>query len=206
MLTEKTPSLDRRFLVKIDDKEFVLYDGPLDPAHQHDLRKLLVKHFRLPSRDNGMECICKATAITASGKLFTDIGDANPNNTDQVVSRHLIRMASTRAKARVLRDLTNIGITALEELGGDANTMPAHGQGATVTKPAPLKSINGGAKVPMTDAQERAIWAMGKKQGHDRASLDNLAKTRFGDVMAELGKKNAYSGRFRPPIPIHVGH
>jgi len=203
MLTEiknqPIPALDRRFLVKIDDKEFVLYDGLLDLAHKHGLQKLMVKHIQLPSRDNGMECICRATAITGSGNVFTDIGDANPQNTDQVVSRHLIRMASTRSKARVLRDLTNIGMTALEELGGDANAMPGNGMGASLPKAnagntaAPFKAINGGVKVPMTEAQERAIWALGKKQGHDRVSMDNLAKARFGDVVADLGKKDASS-------------
>lgn len=45
-------------------------------------------------------------------------------------------MASTRAKARVLRDVTNIGITALEELGGDdAPEMPTQRGGHGRSKP-----------------------------------------------------------------------
>jgi len=51
------------------------------------------------------------------GKKFSDIGDANPQNCNSKVARHLIRMASTRAKARAFRDMDNIGMTALEELG-----------------------------------------------------------------------------------------
>ena len=65
------------------------------------------------------------------GKKFSDIGDANPQNCNSKVARHLIRMASTRAKARAFRDMDNIGMTALEELGdlndiigGDENRKP----------------------------------------------------------------------------------
>jgi hypothetical protein len=46
-----------------------------------------------------------------------DIGDANPFNCNAKVAKHLLRMASTRAKARALRDMDDIGMTCLEELG-----------------------------------------------------------------------------------------
>lgn len=71
-----------------------------------------------PTKENDMRAICTSYARTSDGKIFEDVGDADPRNTDSVISRHIIRMASTRAKARVLRDLTNIGMTCLEELAG----------------------------------------------------------------------------------------
>lgn len=62
-----------------------------------------------------MTAICKAIATTDKER-FQDIGDASPKSVNTALVPHLIRMASTRAKARVLRDLTNVGMTAIEEL------------------------------------------------------------------------------------------
>ena len=46
-------------------------------------------------------------------------------NCNAKVAKHIIRMASTRAKARCLRDMTNIGMTCLEELGDIAEAIGA---------------------------------------------------------------------------------
>ncbi|HOI94554.1 MAG TPA: hypothetical protein PK250_07595 [Syntrophobacter fumaroxidans] len=109
--------IDDRFITTIQGKEFVLYAGLLDLAHQKGLRKLVVEFIQLPNQENSNTAICKAVAETIDGEVFADIGDANPVNTNKKVVNHIIRMASTRAKARCLRDLTNVGLCAVEELG-----------------------------------------------------------------------------------------
>jgi len=89
----------------------------LDLAHQKNLTSMEVDLLQFPTKENEHTAICRATSKTANGGLFIDVGDANPMNCNSKVARHIIRMASTRAKARCLRDLTNIGMTCLEELG-----------------------------------------------------------------------------------------
>ncbi len=111
------PKLDESYVKKIDDKDFVLYAGLLDVAHQKNLISVDVELIQFPSDDNKQTAICKATVKTFDGKTFSDIGDANPQNCNSKVAKHLIRMASTRSKARAFRDCDNIGLTALEELG-----------------------------------------------------------------------------------------
>jgi hypothetical protein len=116
-LEKAQPKLDPRFIVQIDNQDFVKYAGLLDLAHQKKLTNLEAEIVQYPTKDNERTAICKAHAKTAFGESFIDFGDANPTNCNAKVARHLIRMASTRAKARCLRDLTNVGITCLEELG-----------------------------------------------------------------------------------------
>jgi len=111
------PRLDDSFVKQIDDKDFVLYAGLLDVAHQKNLCMVDVELIQYPSDENKNTAICKARVESMDGKKFSDIGDANPQNCNSKVARHLIRMASTRAKARAFRDMDNIGMTALEELG-----------------------------------------------------------------------------------------
>ncbi len=116
-LIRKRPTLDERFIKNIKGKDFAIYAGLLDLAHRMGLVELKAIPAQYPSKENDMRAICTSYARTSDGKVFEDVGDADPRNTDSVISRHIIRMASTRAKARVLRDLTNIGMTCLEELG-----------------------------------------------------------------------------------------
>lgn len=108
-------NIDSKFIINLKGKEFVTYEGLLDLAHQKGLIGLEVEIVQIPSKENEMTAICKATAKTKD-EVYTDIGDANPQSVNKNIAPHLIRMASTRAKARALRDLTNIGMTALEEL------------------------------------------------------------------------------------------
>ncbi len=114
---EKSVSrLDDRFITNIKGKDFVVYAGVLDLATQKGLLKLGVELLQFPTKENGNEAICRAVAESKSGEMFSDIGDANPRNCSSKVVKHLIRMASTRAKGRALRDMCNIGIACLEEL------------------------------------------------------------------------------------------
>ena len=145
-LEKAQPKLDPRFILQIDDQDFVKYAGLLDLAHQKKLTNLETEIIQFPNKDNEKTAICKAHAKTAFGESFIDFGDANPTNCNAKVARHLIRMASTRAKARCLRDLTNVGITCLEELGGLDDVIEGEEKGTAQrgkVKPFPKKIVKG---------------------------------------------------------------
>lgn len=133
-----------KFIVNIDGRSYVTYEGLLDLAHSIGLSSIDVEIIQVPSNENNMLAICKATAVTKDGDSFVDVGDASPLSVKSAFAPHIIRMASTRAKARALRDLTNVGITALEELSieehivenQDTSSMekPSQGQIETLKK------------------------------------------------------------------------
>ena len=80
-------------------------------------QKLEVELVQRPSSENEFTAISRCTAFSRSGDVFIDYGEANPYNCDKKVSKHLVSMFSTRAKARTLRSFDNVGMTCLEELG-----------------------------------------------------------------------------------------
>jgi len=115
-LERQAPKLDERWITKIEGKEFVKYPGLLDLGHQKGISSIEVEIVQMPTGDNGHFAVCRATVMSKLGETYSDIGDANPSNCSSKVSKHLLRMASTRAIARALRSYTNVGMTALEEL------------------------------------------------------------------------------------------
>ena len=115
-LDKKKAKLDERFITEIEGNEFVKYPGLLDLGHQKGIQKIDVDPIQIPTKENANFAICRAVVVSKTGETFSDVGDANPANCSSRVSKHLLRMASTRAIARALRSYTNIGMTCLEEL------------------------------------------------------------------------------------------
>lgn len=112
-------SINPEFIVRLHGKDFVLFSGLLDVAHQDGLKSIETDIVQFPDADNAHTAIITAKVVTEKG-TFTGIGDANPANVgNKQIALHCIRMAETRAIARALRFATNIGMTALEEIGGD---------------------------------------------------------------------------------------
>jgi hypothetical protein len=115
--TNQRPKLEERFIMTIQGKDFVVYAGLLDLAHQKGIQNMMVEAIQYPTKDNGFEAICKATVEGKSGEVFVELGDANPKNTNKMIVNHILRMAATRSKARALRDYVNVGIACIDEIG-----------------------------------------------------------------------------------------
>lgn len=152
-----TTQLDDKYILRINGRDFVKYEGLLSLAHQKGIDKLEVTPIQYPTGENGNEAICKAVLTSKNGECFTDIGDASPKNVGKQVSAHILRMASTRAKARCLRDFTNTGMTALEELGEMAEEEKVGGNGNRQTfKPKKAQAFRG--TTPIKPVKKRPIF------------------------------------------------
>lgn len=122
--------IPQEFIINRGGRDFVLFAGLLNEAHNQGLRCIDTELTQVPSPDNGNVAICRAEVILEQDdehseikktllKNFSGIGDASPENVSRNIVPHIIRMAETRAKARALRDAINVGMTALEELSGE---------------------------------------------------------------------------------------
>jgi hypothetical protein len=188
-LDRKKPRLDERWIIKIENKDFVQYAGLLDLGHQKGISQIEVEPIQLPNQDNGHFAICKATVVSDTGKTFTDIGDANPQNCNSKVSRHLLRMASTRAIARALRSFTNIGMTCLEELA-DLNEIV--GNGSDSKKPKIVR--NAGSQLKPVKKPDSAPEMPAEARDENHAGQIQTNKPDNSD-----GQKVKGNGSEKPP-------
>jgi len=163
---KKRPRLDSHWITQIKGKDFVVYSGLLDLAHQIGLDSVSVEVMEYPKKDNGFEAVVKATTRSSTGQCFVDYADANPKNTNSLVVNHLLRVASTRAKARTLRDMTNIGMTCLEELGNLEEVEE--------TSPQEKKTQSGKQsdrkEASSTSGQEKKRSQSGKQRGPEKGT------------------------------------
>jgi hypothetical protein len=113
---EEAMSIDPQFVVNLKGKSYPMYAGVLDAATKAGLKSLTTTLVQLIPVDRGYMAVVQARAEFEDGRVFEDLGDASPFNCSPQIATAAIRMASTRAKGRVLRDALNIGQTLLEEL------------------------------------------------------------------------------------------
>lgn len=125
--------VQEQFIKKLQGRDFVLYDGLLDAAHRDGLKGIETEIVQIPTEENGYYAVMKAKATRLKRKRdiegnyinewvelsFDGTGDASPQSVGRNIVPHILRMAETRAKARALRDLCNIGMVTVEELGPD---------------------------------------------------------------------------------------
>jgi hypothetical protein len=134
----------KEYIITRQGKDFVLYEGLLDEAHQQGLSRISTTLIQIPHDNNGHMAVVQAEVEIGKG-TFSGIGDASPGNVNRMIVPHLLRMAETRAKARALRDAVNIGVTAVEELG-DFDEQPeeqatgSNGAGAVREATEPYRS------------------------------------------------------------------
>jgi len=180
----------------VGTKDVVLYAGLLNQAHDEGLARLRTSMVQIPSEDNGRVAIVKAEVETSKG-LFEAIGDASPENVDDFLAPHLIRVAETRAKARALRDAVNVGVVSAEELDGvNLDRTPSPGPGASPPRSSrPARSAspparprsngsyprrsNGGGAEPMSEAQRRYLFRIMSGQGYQREAAEERLKDIF---------------------------
>src|SRR5918996_677209 len=119
------------FMIPRQGKQYVLFAGLLDEAHNRGLRGIDTELVQVPTSENGNVAVVKATVemeASEGNRTFSGIGDASPENGGRNIVPHIIRMAETRAKARAFRDAVNVGATALEELSAGDEAPPANYQ------------------------------------------------------------------------------
>lgn len=210
-LKRHKPKLDKKFITQFQGKDFVLYSGLLDLAHQKGILSLNVDVEQFPTKENDNVAICRATVESVTGEVYIEWGDANPKNVNRMVAAHIMRMASTRAKARALRDFTNIGITCMEELGGNdeadkkssakstprakpaprSKAKPKAAPRKTVPKPIPIKNQPTVGKPSI--AQLKAIENLAARRGIKTDMLEEMSVEQFGCTYKSIMPSDAAS-------------
>lgn len=111
--------IDRKHQITLSGKTYVLYAGVLAEAHARGLSGIKTKLVQIPTEENGMVAIVRATVTMRSegdDLAYTGYGDASPKNVNPRIATALLRMAETRAKGRALRDAIGCGETLAEEI------------------------------------------------------------------------------------------
>lgn len=160
----------KKFVIDTGRLEMMSLDGLVALGHIKGLWELKTEVLQYPSPENGMNAICACTLggydwDPVEEKItkveYRDIGDANEDNCSKNVAKHFIRMASSRAQARVLRRYTNVDMVCSAEINEALDNLPP--------------------KEPEVSVETLQAIKMVKKEKHiPSAVLGNMLKEDYG--------------------------
>ena len=183
--------VDPKYIKNLQGKDFVLFQGLLDLAHQDGLKSVATELIQIPNKENGVSAIVQAIVVTEKGS-FTGLGDADPSNVNKMIAKHLLRMAETRSIARALRIATNVGMTAFEELGGDDSPPASKAQKELITKTCKERGVS-------QNMLKEMLFRL-------RVTWKGMTKTQAQDVLAELEDVACPFNPFHPCFRLRNTH
>jgi hypothetical protein len=107
-------NIPEKYIVKIQGKDFITYNGLLNLAHEKGLIAIRVVDVVVDFEKN--TAWCQVNVLFEDDREFSGVGSATSDNLKAMVKGHFVEMAHTRAKARALRDALNIDMVASVEL------------------------------------------------------------------------------------------
>lgn len=149
--------MKEEFIVDIKGRKFVRYAGLLDLAHEIKIKSISTEIVQFPRIDNNMMAVAKAVVTTFDDRVFEDYGDASPDSVNKILEPHIVRIAITRAKARALRDLTNIGMTSVEEIMEEVKDNQKNDKNMQITEEQMKLLINLAEVKNMTEEMKKLI-------------------------------------------------
>lgn len=168
------PEFAQKYIVSLQGKEFVLYNGLILLAKEKGLKTFQTRIIDFPRPENDHTAICETTVVgyeVIDGEKvevqYSELGDANAGNCNKMVGKHFIRMAATRSKGRALRDFLGIDAVMFEELG----------DGVFETNDPSKKQINKGQVNQIVNIKTELGWSA------EETKTFSVATTGEGDIM-----------------------
>lgn len=174
----------KEYVISIKGKEFVRYPGlvtlsktdhfPGCPIKRIDEANVLL----FPTVENNFTTIVRAVITDKDGNDWTGLGDASPRNCNKDVASHSIRVAATRAKGRVLRDLLGIDMVLFEEINPFAPPEPINDEQRTY-----IKKLLGLKGLSKAEAKQLMIDTTGRMNSNDMSFYEAV------DFISSLERK-----------------
>lgn len=179
-------AVDPKFIIELQGKDFVTFEGLLDLGHQEGLSHIFTEIVQVPAEENKNTAIIRALVKVKKGE-FSGYGDASPASVGRNIAPHIIRMAETRAVARALRFAVNIGMTAVEELGEDDKSAKQLEVNELTNYTAELNK-NKLTSGTISDAQQKRMFAISK----GNAEIAKRVLVKYGYTSSKEVKRSDY--------------
>jgi len=171
-MDEISPEFRQKYVRSVEGRDYISYEGLRHLAHSR-IKSIDIEILQLPLLDNGGIAVARATVEDTDGRRWVDIGDASDNSCAPSLAPHKIRLASTRAKGRVFRDMLDIDMVMYEEIfPGEHPGVNGDTKGITVEQGQRIIQIMQASNISRDTAQKLLVKAFGKERLQDLTSAE----------------------------------